>query len=224
VDNSQYDRVTCDEEKLALRTELKLGNAKTVVYLGRLEAIKGLDYLIRAFALLKHHDAVLVIAGDGSRRQELEALARLLGVQHSTRFVGYIRPEKALAYHAIADIFVLPSVTMPTGKETWGLVVNEAMNLGVPVVATHAVGAAAGGLVQSGVNGFVVPERDSKALAEAMGRILNDDGLRAEMSRNARRIIAGWDNERLVEGFQDAIEYVLNRRRRSIRCSNICST
>ena len=103
---------------------------------------------------------------------------------------------------------------MPTGKETWGLVVNEAMNLGVPVVATHAVGAAAGGLVQSGVNGFVVPERDSKALSEAMGRILNDDGLRAEMSRNARRIIAGWDNERMVEGFQDAIEYVLNRRQR----------
>jgi hypothetical protein len=57
-----------------------------------------------------------------------------------------------------------------------------------------------------------------------MGRILNDDGLRAEMSRNARRIIAGWDNERMVEGFQDAIEYVLNRRQRSIRCSNICST
>ena len=93
VDNSQYDRAMGDEEKLRLRTELRLGNAKTVLYLGRLEAIKGLDYLIRAFALLKRHDAILVIAGDGSLRQELEALARLLGVQHSTRFIGYVDPK-----------------------------------------------------------------------------------------------------------------------------------
>jgi glycosyltransferase involved in cell wall biosynthesis len=100
---------------------------------------------------------------------------------------------------------------MPTGKEPWGLVVNEAMNQGVPVVATDAVGAAAGGLVQNGVNGFVVPERDSKALAEAIGRILNDDELRATMSRNAKRIIAGWDNERMVQGFQQAIAYALNK-------------
>ena len=101
---------------------------------------------------------------------------------------------------------------MPTGKETWGLVVNEAMNQGVPVVATDAVGAAAGGLVQSGVNGFIVPERDSTALGEAIGYILNDDVLRAKMSRNARRIIAGWDNERMVNGFQRAIQYTLQKR------------
>jgi glycosyltransferase involved in cell wall biosynthesis len=102
---------------------------------------------------------------------------------------------------------------MPTGKEPWGLVVNEAMNQGVPVVATEAVGAAAGGLVQDGVNGFVVPERDSRALAEAIRCILNDDELRTKMSRNARRIIAGWDNEGMVRGFRDAIAYVIGERK-----------
>jgi len=223
VDNSQYDRATCDEEKLALSTKLKLGNAKTVLYLGRLEAIKGLNYLIRAFALLEHRDAVLVIAGDGSLRQELETLARHLGVQNRTRFVGYVQPEKALVHYAIANVLVLPSVTMPTGKETWGLVVNEAMNQGLPVVATEAVGAAAGGLVQSGVNGLVVPERDSRALAEAIGRILNDNGLRAKMSQNARRIIADWDNERMVQGFQQAIAYALKKRQQSIHRRKISS-
>ena len=85
---------------------------------------------------------------------------------------------------------------MPTGKEPWGLVVNEAMNQGVPVVVTEAVGAAAGGLVQSGRNGFVVPERNSAALAQAIERILTDAKLRKEMSQNSRQIIAGWDNER----------------------------
>src|SRR5262249_9771980 len=135
-------------------------------------------------------------------------MARERGVADKIRFVGYASPEQAVNYYAVADLLVLPSVTTPMGKETWGLVVNEAMNQGVPVVATDAVGAAAGGLVQSGVTGFVVPERDSVALAQAMERILADDELRKWMSINARRIIAGWNNELMTRGFQEAIQYV----------------
>lgn len=81
-------------------------------------------------------------------------------------------------------------------------------------MATAAVGAAAGGLVQSGVNGFVVPERDSAALAQALKHILTDAELRVRMSQNARRTIAGWDNDRMVKGFQEAIEYAVKRRSR----------
>ena len=154
-----------------------------------------------------------MIVGDGSLRERLIRMACELGIAGKTRFVGYASPEEALTYYAIADLFVLPSVTTPHGKETWGLVVNEAMNQGVPVVATDAVGAAAGGLVQSGLNGFVVPERDSSALAEAIRRILNDNALRVEMSRNARRIVADWNNERMVQGFERAIEYAIDHSR-----------
>jgi len=78
----------------------------------------------------------------------------------------------------------------------------------VPVIATDAVGASAGGLVQDGVNGFVVPERDSVALAQALRRILDDPDLRERFSQNARQIIATWDNERMVLGFREAVEYV----------------
>jgi glycosyltransferase involved in cell wall biosynthesis len=94
------------------------------------------------------------------------------------------------------------------------LVVNEAFNQGVPVIATDAVGAAAGGLVQDGINGFVVPERDSVALAKALRRILDDPDLRERFSQNARQIIAAWDNERMVLGFRQAIEYVTGQSRR----------
>jgi len=87
-------------------------------------------------------------------------------------------------------------------------VINEAFNQGVPVIATDAVGAAAGGLVQDGVNGFVVPERDSVALAQALRRILDNPDLRERFSQNARQIIAAWDNERMVLGFREAVEYV----------------
>jgi len=209
VHNPAYSRFVSEQERMALRTKLDLGNNKIVLYLGRLEASKGLEYLIRAFALANSDDTLLVVAGEGSLRPKLEGLVREVGLEKKTRFVGYVSPEDAVVYYAIADVFVLPSVTMPTGKEPWGLVVNEAMNQGMPVVATEAVGAAAGGLVQSGTNGFVVPERDSAALAQAIKRVLTDGKLREEMSQNARRIITGWNNELMVAGFHQAIEYAL---------------
>jgi glycosyltransferase involved in cell wall biosynthesis len=214
IDNAAYNKPVCEKKKAALRTALSVENRKVVLYLGRLEREKGLEYLIKAFTLLKRDEAVLVIAGDGSLREELKTLVTCEGVQNSLRFTGYVPPQDAIPYYAIADVYVLPSVTMPTGREPWGLVVNEAMNQGLPVIATEAVGAAAGGLVRSGLNGFVVPERDSRALAEAIGRILADNGLREKMSQNARRIIAGWDNERMVQGFKQAIEYALRHQTR----------
>jgi glycosyltransferase involved in cell wall biosynthesis len=212
VDNSLYSGEVNPLEQSMIKTTLSLEGRKVVLYLGRLEAIKGLQYLLHAFAALNVDDSVLVLAGEGSLSGNLKALARELGIEQRVRFVGYVSPEAAKPYYAIADVFVLPSVTMRTGKETWGLVVNEAMNQGLPVIATDAVGAAAGGLVQSGVNGFVVPERDSAALTEAMERILTDDKLKAQMGRSARRIVAGWNNEQMVSGFQRAIAYATRQK------------
>jgi glycosyltransferase involved in cell wall biosynthesis len=211
VDNAMYREPVGEHEKAALRTKLGLGSCKVVLYLGRLEEVKGVDFLIRAFAFLKLDDAVLVVAGDGSCRQDLEAIAREEGLQHKVRFVGYVSPEDTLVYYAIAELLVLPSVTVSSGKELWGLVVNEAMNQGVPVVATTAVGAAAGGLIKPDVNGDIVSERDSRALVQAIERILTNTTLREEMSQNARQMIASWDNEQMVQGFQQAIAYAVQK-------------
>ena len=86
--------------------------------------------------------------------------------------------------------------------------VNEAFNQGLPVVATAAVGAAAGGLVQDGINGFIVAERDSKALAQAIECILNDSELRNRMGAQAKGIIAGWTQENIVAGFRQGVKFV----------------
>lgn len=211
MDNDAYNRVVLEEEIDALRRELGIApEHKVVLYLGRLERVKGLPYLLEAFSLLQRDDAVLVVAGTGSRRSHLEHLAQEKGIIDRVRFAGYIPSEKTVLYYALAWVYVLPSVTTPVFKEPWGLVVNEAFNQGVPVIATDAVGAAAGGLVQDGVNGFVVPEGDSAVLAQALRRILDDPDLRERMGRNARQIIADWDNERMVLGFRQAVEYVMS--------------
>src|SRR5579883_3483923 len=163
VDNALYSRPVPAEEREALRVRLGIApGIKIVLYLGRLEPVKGLTYLVEAFASLRRSDAVLVLAGTGREKSALAALAARFEIADSVRFPGYIPIDQALVYYSAAWTYVLPSVTMHDHKECWGLVVNEAFNQGVPVIATDAVGAAAGGLVRDGETGFVVPERSEE--------------------------------------------------------------
>ncbi len=154
---------------------------------------------------------MLVLVGAGEEESVLKAQSEVLGISQQLRFVGYVPTEETYLYYKIAKLFVLPSITTNTFKEPWGLVVNEAFNQGTPVIATDAVGAAAGGLVQDGVNGFIVPERDADELTNAMHRLLDHDDLCQTMSHNALKTIQTWDNERMVKGFRDALEFVRKR-------------
>jgi glycosyltransferase involved in cell wall biosynthesis len=206
VDNDIYYRTISIKDKGAMRRKLDItAGQKIVLYLGRLEKVKGLPYLIEAFALLQEDDSVLVIVGTGSEETQLRCLAEKKGLTGKVRFVGYVPPQETVFYYALASVCVLPSISTSYCKESWGLVVNEAFCQGVPVIATESVGAATGGLVLDGVNGLVVPERDCFALTQALQRILGDSNFRKRLEQNARRIIANWDNQRMVMGFREAL-------------------
>ncbi len=212
VDNDNYNRIIPEHEKACLREKVGIAPGKKVVlYLGRLESIKGISFLIEAFSSIGRDDSVLVLAGTGSQRPGLERLVRERQLQ-GVRFTGYVPVEQAVLYYALADVFVLPSITDATFREPWGLVVNEAFNQGLPVIATESVGAAAGGLVQDGITGFVVPERDSGALAKALDQILANPRLRRQLSENARELISRWTQEDMVVRFQQAIAYAIHPR------------
>jgi colanic acid/amylovoran biosynthesis glycosyltransferase len=216
VDNLFYSRPVPEKEKEALCRELNiLPGQKVVLYLGRLEKTKGIQYLLKGFASCDLSDAVLVIAGEGSERGALENFIHEHGLEKRVRFSGYVHPEQTVAYYALSSLVVLPSVSMPQGKETWGLVVNEAFNQGVPVVATDAVGAVAGGLLQHQINGMVVPECDADALARALREICEDSRARESMGAAAKRSIANWDQEAQARGFALALGGVLRRRLRA---------
>jgi glycosyltransferase involved in cell wall biosynthesis len=213
VENEAYRHKISRGEKEDLLRELGIQpDQKVILYLGRLEEDKGLSYLLEAFASLSRDDTVLLLAGTGTKRERLIQLARNKGILNHVRFPGYIDPDKTVFYYALAYVFVLPSITMPFGKEPWGLVINEAMNQGVPVIATESVGAAAGGLVKNGENGFVIPERDSNALSHTLSVCLNNAALRDRLGNNAKEDIKYWDNKRMVKGFRNAIEYTMNRK------------
>ena len=122
------------------------------------------------------------------------------------------RTPASVQYYALAWVYVLPSVTTPTSKELWGLVINEAFNQGVPVITTDAVGAAAGGLVQHNVNGLIIQEKNADALAAALQKIVEEPEHRERLSQNARKSIDNWDNEKMITGFKNAIQFVANKR------------
>ncbi|MGA9117081.1 MAG: glycosyltransferase family 4 protein [Bacteroidota bacterium] len=208
VDNGHFGRRVPPEAVPGLRKRLGIGARKVILYVGRLEKEKGLEYLGEALREFPDTEgAALVAAGEGRFRKEWEeGLARIPHL--AVRFPGYVEYDLLPEYYAMAWVLVLPSVTTPSFREPWGLVVNEAFNQGCPVVATRAVGAARGGLLREGETGLVVPERDAHALGLALRTILGDARLRATLGGNARREIREWTFERMEEGFEKAIRSV----------------
>jgi glycosyltransferase involved in cell wall biosynthesis len=207
VDNSLYNQPVSDEEKIRLKADIGIGNQKVILFVGRLEEVKGLRFLVEAFFRAGVEESVLVLIGDGPEKARVAGLAAQWGIQNRVRNVRFVPNQELYRYYAIADLFVLPSITTPKVKEAWGLVVNEAMNQGCPIVATDAVGAAVGGLVQHDINGLVVREQQVGELTEAFRKILINESLRRSMSNQSRQIIQIWTYERMFEGFAQAIQY-----------------
>ncbi len=207
IDNGLFNQYVSDEKKQCTRDELKLRGEKIILYVGRLEDAKGLNYLIEAAGKIKDKNFVMVFIGTGSKRDDFEKAMKEKGMK--ALFLGHIANTELFPYYAAADVFVLPSITTKDFKEPWGLVVNEAMNQGCPVITTNAVGAAAGGLVEDGKTGFIVDEKSAESLKKALEIILQDDSLRVRMRQAANEKIKAWTQERMVEGFMEAIDFVL---------------
>ena len=142
------------------------------------------------------------------RSLTLEEKCRLYSFKY--RFLEYIPNQELYRYCAIADIFVLPSITTQEFKEPWGIVINEAMSQGCPVIATDAVGAAMGGLVENGKTGFIVPERNTEELKRAIEILLKDNDLKQRMSQSARQKMTTWNPQQTADGFVKAIEFAFN--------------
>jgi colanic acid/amylovoran biosynthesis glycosyltransferase len=173
-----------------------------LLYVGRLAAEKGLRVLFESVrALLAGgYQFRLTLAGDGNDRQELEQLARQLGIYERLDFAGYVDPERVREYLRQSDIFILPSFA-----EGVPVCLMEAMASGVPVLSTYVGGIAE--LVESEQTGLLVPAGDSSALSQAIVRYLDDFELRQRVSRLARqKIVAAFnlDEEvaKLAELFQ----------------------
>lgn len=207
VDNERFRREPEPGHTAFVRHQLT-GVEHVALYVGRIENEKGLDYLLAAVSARSSWG--LVVVGTGTLLEELRRSAAVLGVGERVHFSGYVAQEDLLPYLHAADALVLPSVSTRRYRETWGLVANEAMNAGLPVIATDAVGAAAGGLIRDSVTGLIVAERDSVALAGALGR-LEDPTFRSELGVAAREHVTAWSYDAAADAIVGAVRAVVAR-------------
>jgi glycosyltransferase involved in cell wall biosynthesis len=181
-----------------------IDNKKTdkliILYFGRIVQYKGLEILIRAFARLEKEgcNAQLLICGDGPDKKSNEMLAENLGLKN-VRFDGFVNPDKRFEYYGKSDIFVLPNISI----EAWGLTINEAMQFGLPIVATKATGAAAD-LVEDGKNGFYIEENNVEELYNALKRLIADDEFRISAGMLSKEKIREFSYENMANQFMEA--------------------
>jgi len=157
---------------------------KRVVFVGRLDPVKGASLLVEAMAqvLARHPDAHLTLVGDGPARALAEAKVKALGMAGSVTFAGFQSQSAIAATLEEADMLVLPSFA-----EGVPVVLMEAMASRIPVIASRVAGVEE--LVEDGVSGFVIPPGDVATLADRIIRLMEDPALSARMGLAGRRMV-----------------------------------
>ena len=210
IDNKYFrDRALAAIPKRAkLREKLFLEpNRQVILYAAKLLTRKRPNDLIEAFSRLLKNKQIrapyLVLVGDGNYRKTLERQVKLLDIETSVRFVGFINQSEIPGYYDLCDVFVLPSVLEP-----WGLVINEVMTAGRAIIASDQVGSAQD-LVKQGENGFVFPAGDLVALTKSLERIITDKKLSQSMGKRSLEIIENWDFRKDIEGLKACLRHFL---------------
>lgn len=201
IENSELYR----KKKNEIKKDLQMDNKKIILFVGQLIERKGVEYLIDAFQMLKKdmNDILLVIVGDGPLNNKLKEICFEKNIDNDVIFTGWLS-DKKIVYYSIADVFVLPSL-----EDLCPLVINEAMSCALPVITTKMVGCSFD-MIKNGENGFIINIKDSYSLYESLNRILrNDFSAMGEYSMNI--IKNNFMIENSVEGFVDAINYVIRK-------------
>lgn len=202
VDNDHFQRQAkrLQAQRADLRRSLGFDSkTRVVTFVGRFSPDKRPMDLLKAYQVLEDRgDYGLLFVGDGAMLTECRAYANHAGLEN-VRFVGFKNLSEISEMYAAADCLVIPST-----HETWGLVVNEAMNFSLPVIASTAVGAAPD-LVLSGKTGFQFPVGNTSALAKRIARVFQDPHQRALMAIGSRELISEYSVHARVEGILQAL-------------------
>lgn len=206
VDVGLYSKL---ENVKIIETKYNLKNKRLVIYVGRLDREKGVDYLIKA---AKNIPAEIYILGGGDYQKNLENLVKDLKL-NNVHFLGYLGKEyvkEMRKFYQRADVIVVPSIV----KEALGLVILEAMAARTPVVASNIGGIP--NIVKDGKTGFLVKPRSSLEIAEKVNKILNDEKLRQSMRERCYRMIEEkftWEKatKTIRDSYERIIKHVIHK-------------
>ena len=195
--NSMYDNRL--KYKLEIKKRLKIKEEeKVVIFSGRLIDIKNVEIIIEAISKIKEKDNIIfLVTGGGILKDKLEKLAKEKGVKiHITNFIK--KQEELFKHYFAGDVLVLSSIDEP-----WGLVVNEAMNIGLPVIVSNRCGCSLD-LVQEGVNGYLFDPRDDEDLKIKLEKVLFKN--KENMGKESKRIIRKWTFKNSRESLEKALK------------------
>ena len=203
VDNEHFERAARREGDAAgeLLRRWDFAGKTVFLFVGRLVARKNVDLLIRAMREMPGEQMALVIAGDGEERARLEALA---AADSRIIFSGAIAQSDLPRYYALADVLMLPA-----RDEPWGLVVNEAMAIGLAVIAHRQVGAAVD-LVDER-NGVALETFTVEEVAAAMRHLARDRDELKRRQENSRLKIGEWSISGAARGIREAVARTATR-------------
>ncbi len=204
VDLSEFKSKEKDKELLQKH---QLEDKKVLLTISRLENRKGHDKVIKILPQLiqTYPDITYLIGGSGDEEQSLKTLVEQLKLHEYVEFLGKIPSEKLLDYYNLCDIFVMPVREMPDGNtEGFGIVFLEANACGKPVIGGDAGGVPSA--IKDGYNGFLIDGNNEKELYIAIEKLLQDDSLRENISKNALEWVKDFTYKRIVKDVQDFLE------------------
>jgi len=198
VDNNFFNEKTQTADLNQLRASLGLDSSRPVLlYASKFIKRKFPDILLEAYAQLDEPKPYLLYVGDGELADSLKLRATELGL-NDVRFLGFQNQSQLPKYYALADIFVLTSI-----NETWGLVVNEAMNAGCAIIVTDSVGSSKD-LVKDQINGVVLSNVNKEGLVVALNSCLTDRRY-VGMGENSLDFIKSWGVQENIKGLLDVL-------------------
>ena len=213
VDLNMFQPVDRDEA----RRKIGFGDGRMLLFVGRLERLKGVDVAIRALALLRdrrHDDVRLLVLGEDARQGEvrdgeesekdrLKALASELSVRDHVDFVGSVAHHELPYFYGAADVCVMPSYS-----ESFGLVGLEAQACARPVVASSVSGLRS--VVRDEVSGYLIDRQDPALYAERIGRLLDTPELGRQMGRSGRLLAQRYSWSRTADRLEELFDRIVN--------------
>ena len=208
VDNDWWIAESRKVDRLAVRAAWGAApSASVTLFCAKLQSWKRPMDLVRAFAIANSPDALLVFAGEGPLRPQLEKEAAALGIADRVRFLGFVNQSQLPAVYTSADILVLPSEYEP-----FAVVVNEASCCGCPVIASDRVGAARD-LIAPANPDLIFPCGDIDALARILREYLSDRTQLANAARKASQQMDTWSPKDNIAATVEAIRMGVSRKR-----------
>lgn len=201
VDSEKINELYKDREVYRKEYRKKLNiseNEKVLIYSGRLIDIKNVDAVVKAISKLDRSDMVLLITGGGELENYISDLSKKLNVR--TIITGFIpEQDKLFKHYFVGDMLILPSINEP-----WGLVINEAMSAGLPVLVSEICGCSLD-LINNGENGYIIDPTDIEDIKLKIDRMINNKELDL-MGQKSRQIIEQWNFKNSAENLKILIK------------------